>query len=318
MDINFKIANVGPIYHADIKTNGLTVLVGGNNTGKSFISRSVYILIKALINRSSNLEELLKKENVNISFLMKQKNSSSSLSLSVDKDSLIEITLDPFKFNLKETDVLTDVIYSDNSMVINESSKEAWAMDHRADLYSKLQHKDEKSPLDPETVTSIVNIFNKIFEGNLLCEDNFSCSFLYDNSYKLSMSNTSNGLKSFLILKKLFVNNHLKKGSLLILDEPEIYLHPAWQIEYAHVIAKIIAATGLRVMISTSSVHFIDALELYTKRYSLTENSNFYLGTNKDGYSSFKDMTTSMESLYEDLLKPLYYLDDLRLENEVE
>ena len=57
-----------------------------------------------------------------------------------------------------------------------------------------------------------------------------------DNLNKpLSVHNLSTGIKSFAILKILLEKGCLKDKDVLILDEPEIHLHPQWQIVYAPV-----------------------------------------------------------------------------------
>lgn len=48
----------------------------------------------------------------------------------------------------------------------------------------------------------------------------------------LSVHNLSTGIKSFAILKILLEKGCLKDKDVLILDEPEIHLHPQWQIVY--------------------------------------------------------------------------------------
>ncbi len=58
----------------------------------------------------------------------------------------------------------------------------------------------------------------------------FKKSSLKDN---FNMENTSNGIKMFGFLQILIINGTIKRNSILILDEPEVHLHPKWQLEYA-------------------------------------------------------------------------------------
>lgn len=43
-------------------------------------------------------------------------------------------------------------------------------------------------------------------------------------------------IKSFILLKVLLDKGILKEKDILILNEPEIHLHPEWQIKYAEII----------------------------------------------------------------------------------
>ena len=52
--MELKIQNVNKIKYADIKLNGLTVIVGANDSGKSTVGRVLFSVIKSLINISFN------------------------------------------------------------------------------------------------------------------------------------------------------------------------------------------------------------------------------------------------------------------------
>lgn len=55
--MELKLKYVNRIQSADIKLNGLTVLVGANNSGKSTIGRTLYSLVKAIANTNIVSEE---------------------------------------------------------------------------------------------------------------------------------------------------------------------------------------------------------------------------------------------------------------------
>ena len=51
----------------------------------------------------------------------------------------------------------------------------------------------------------------------------------------LEPGNLSAGLKTFAIMKVLLKSGALEAGGTIILDEPEIHLHPAWQLAFAEI-----------------------------------------------------------------------------------
>ena len=52
--MELKIQNVNKIKSADIKLNGLTVIVGENDSGKSTVGRVLFSVIKSLVNTKVN------------------------------------------------------------------------------------------------------------------------------------------------------------------------------------------------------------------------------------------------------------------------
>ena len=46
--MNIKIENVGIIKHADVKLNGLTVIAGENDSGKSTVGKLIFSIVKAV------------------------------------------------------------------------------------------------------------------------------------------------------------------------------------------------------------------------------------------------------------------------------
>ena len=92
--------------------------------------------------------------------------------------------------------------------------------------------------------------FNEVLE-----EDGKSVSF--------DLNNVSEGLKSFGVMELLLRYRILREKDVLILDEPEVHLHPEWQLEYAKLIVTLQKAFNLRVLITTHSSNFLLALRFY-------------------------------------------------------
>lgn len=65
----------------------------------------------------------------------------------------------------------------------------------------------------------------------------------------LPMESVSSGLKIFLILQDLVRNGTLRNHGTIIMDEPEIHLHSAWQVVLAEVIVLLQRELGLHVLL---------------------------------------------------------------------
>lgn len=128
--------------------------------------------------------------------------------------------------------------------------------------------------------------------------------FFEDGNKKISVENISTGLKTFLILRQLLYTGHLKENGLLILDEPEVHLHPEWQILFAEIIVLLQKEFGMHILLTTHSPHFLRAIEVYSARCRIADRCKYYLA-NLDGHDAvFEDVTTSTDQIYQKLVLP--------------
>ncbi|VVM17606.1 hypothetical protein BSPWISOXPB_2973, partial [uncultured Gammaproteobacteria bacterium] len=65
-----------------------------------------------------------------------------------------------------------------------------------------------------------------------------------------------------------------------MLDEPEVHLHPNWQLKYAEIIT-LLVKNNINILVTTHSPYMIEALERYAEKYDIKDKTNFYLA--KDG-----------------------------------
>ena len=70
------------------------------------------------------------------------------------------------------------------------------------------------------------------------------------------MGNLSTGMKNFVILKQLLQNGSIDENGIVILDEPEIHLHPEWQLKFAEIIVLLQIEFGVHVLLNTHSPYF--------------------------------------------------------------
>ena len=100
----------------------------------------------------------------------------------------------------------------------------------------------------------------------------------------LRLSNLSQGVKSMALLQAAFMNGVIGDNDVLILDEPEVHLHPDWQIRYAEFIVLLQKEFKLTVLISSHSPDFVQAIRLYARKYDVYDGVNCYLSVvGKDG-----------------------------------
>lgn len=126
----------------------------------------------------------------------------------------------------------------------------------------------------------IIEKINQIVPGEF--QETEDGMFYVDNGARLNVQNLATGSKLFFIIKLLFMNGYLNKDTVLVLDEPESHLHPEWINKFAEIMVLFIKEVGLHVLLTTHSPNLLLALSVYSKTYSVSQKSHFYLAQNVD------------------------------------
>ncbi len=136
----------------------------------------------------------------------------------------------------------------------------------------------------------------KLMEGTINYSDKDGVRFISNDypQYPLHLSNLSQGLKALALLQSAFKYGTIKERDVLILDEPEIHLHPDWQIKYAELIVLLQKAFNLTVLLTTHSPDFAQAIRLYSQKYGLSGELNAYISKEQE------DGTVTMDQVPQD------------------
>ena len=258
----------------------------------------------------------------------------SNVVLSV-KDSEISVTLKNDKiYSIKNAQTLkTEVIYIDDPFVLDNLTQRGglfgYIRDHKSHLQKKLSigiaKSSEMNSVIQELITTkkLKKIYDKIdlvCNGNIIAEVKSGFSFQYEDTKKtLSLKNLSAGLKTFSIIKTLLLNGSLVPNGTIILDEPEIHLHPEWQKLLAEIIVLIQKEFGMHILINSHSPYFINAIDVYAKKYKIRESCKFYLAEDEGSSSHTSkliDVSDDIEAINKLLFIPLQELENERSEIE--
>lgn len=167
-----------------------------------------------------------------------------------------------------------------------------------------------------EKLGDIYEALGNVVDGNI--EINQSDAELYlrsaDLDEPISVHNLSTGMKSFVILKMLLEKGGIREKDVLILDEPEIHLHPQWQIAYAELIVLLQKHFDLSVVVTTHSPYFVDALNLFSCKYGSEKSVNYYLSSNVGDMAILDNVTDHIDLIYKKMASPVQMLDTLRYE----
>nr|WP_318717953.1 ATP-binding protein [uncultured Treponema sp.] len=263
--------------------------------------------------------------NEQIQNIYSKKKDSSIILTVAKKDIKVSINnnnvsgIDNFE-NLK-----TEVIYIDDPFIIDSLSphyRYYSQTGHRGSLYRKLRPSfKEDINIDTAikeilTTKKLQNIYEKIdtaCNGNIISNSGKGFTYQLEGSRKkLSIVNLSTGLKTFLIIKTLLLNGSLETNGTLILDEPEIHLHPQWQNLLAEIIVLIQVEYGMHILINSHSPYFIDAIDKFSQIYGIRKTCKFYLTKESENResSTLLDVSEDLTGIFDLLYEPMQEMEN--------
>jgi len=310
------LKNIGMIKEADVNLDGLTLIAGENDTGKSTVGKVIFILAKAISFVKEDKEFLNKIE------WLFDKVSKKQL---LKKDTYIklnEIEVDYFNKKVKLNKKKVDVIFIETPFIFNlyetfsGINKANSIIDFEIpfnylwwDLYIKLSSfakTNSKINFD-----DIICKIEKILHGKLkkYSEINKDKWVFVRDELELEMENIAMGMKQFAIIYALIKNGYLTEEKILVIDEPEVHLHPKWQIEYAKLIVELVKK-GIKVLITSHSPYMVEALKKYSELENL-KNVNFYLAEENKIFQIENSNALTLERIFEKLSSPFDEFDKL-------
>lgn len=221
--------------------------------------------------------------------------------------------------NSSNINIFTEAIYIDDPYVLDNSNFFLLKREnHKDDLKILLSSKKNKSMIDNALLSKKIEKIDKKLEEVFKEEMVFN---FYDKKIKLKNSmeeleikNLSTGLKTFVILKNLIDNGVLEERGTIILDEPEIHLHPEWQLVFAEIIVMLQVELNLHILLATHSPYFLRAIQVYAGNYGIADKCKYYLAENEENCSVIKDVSDEVELIFKKLARPLQKLEDLLYE----
>lgn len=114
------------------------------------------------------------------------------------------------------------------------------------------------------------------------------------------------GIKAFGVLLRLIQTRCVSTSKMLVLDEPEIHLHPEWQISFCRIIIELVA-NGVPIVVSSHSPYFIQGLRYFAAAKGVEKDVTYYMAEqNEDGLSTFNDVTDDLNKVFTLLAAPLH------------
>ena len=195
---------------------------------------------------------------------------------------------------------------------------------HFKALFDKFRYKSERDvdeDLNLRFSSKITDLIHGRFE---YMEDDLDCNgegfkFERDN-VSFSMKTSSSGLKQIGSIQMLINNNQLARNDFLIIDEPEVNLHPEWQVRLAELLVLLVHDLNVTVYVNSHSPHFIEAIEVLSVKYRLRDETRFYMTSFVEEFNKYDFVEldySNLRELYRNLGNPYNEINKIRLENDL-
>ena len=319
--MELQLKNIGMIKEANVKLDGLTVIAGENDTGKTTVGKVLYCVANSVQNNNvsstlmSNCLISLFKNNINngtkgeisviydndtVHYEIENDRKHSFFAHGKISDSEIKTCImieSPLVWNF--TDFFRDIAQIESQMNIK--------LDYpylMKDLNFKLHIKNASTGLDIKT--EMIKLMGGEFK-----KDDLGHYYFDKKGKRVELVNTATGIKTFGIFQVLSQNNYLNENTVLVLDEPEVHLHPKWQLEMAKVIVDLVK-NGVKILVNSHSPYMIEALQRYSELAEV--NSDFYLA--EDGYIKKENDSNSetLAKIFEKLSEPFDVFEEMESE----
>jgi len=120
----------------------------------------------------------------------------------------------------------------------------------------------------------------------------------------IAIENIASGILPFAIIDRLIENGTLSRNSVLIIDEPEMNLHPEWQIAFGKLLVLLAEKLDIKSLLISHSPYFIRAIEKTLSQNNSVKGA-FYLMAPKERLYTAENVTDKVGEIYEHLYKPL-------------
>jgi predicted ATPase len=217
-----------------------------------------------------------------------------------------------------------DAIYIDSPFIIDDVQQYyrrnirrsfSSGVHHRSNLRYRLAKVTDNTVIEEaiikQKINTIMAAINKIVLGEFR-ENKEDLIFIeHDIQKPIALSNISAGLKVFLIIKRLLETGEIKNKGVLIFDEPEIHLHPDWQLKFAEILILLQKEFNLTILLTTHSPYFLEAVEVYGKKYDIGDRCNYYLAEIKGDIADVREVNGNLNDIYKQLAGPFWKLENI-------
>ena len=286
-------------YKKDLKIGNILNFVQEiNDTLKISDEEIIKVIVSRVMNKEfhNQINAIFSKEKMNIGEI-NLKIKEKEIELKIENNEISDVK-NYFLIN-KET------MYIDNPFILD--SYDFDDENHQTHLATNVFSENENSVISEikikKKLNNIYQKLNSVLSGEIL--ENKNSKFVYrKNGEDIDLKNLSTGLKTFAIIKMLLQNGTLEENGTIILDEPEIHLHPEWQLKFSELIVLLQKEFGMHILLTTHSPYFLKAIQVYSKKYEISDKCKYYMSELDGEQAILVDKTNNLEDIFYQLTIP--------------
>jgi len=196
---------------------------------------------------------------------------------------------------------LNRAIYVDTPMAISED----FAYDNKFwDSLRDLMMYTAKDIHLSDGAHKLIRRIRKLIKGQVsVRKDDFNqreLRYIRDDGLDIKLDDVATGFKSFSYILRLLENGYLDDGTLLLIDEPEAHLHPAWIVEFARLLILLNKELGIKVVITSHNPDMVAAIQAIAKKTALDDAVHFYIAEQSENEFrySYRDLGNEVEDIF--------------------
>lgn len=302
--------------------NAFERVIKNSKDPKRYIIRSMMLTLQSefgndLCNKyTKDISKISYEENGEALFeaeLKKNKIEQASYSitpLEIEDATYIE---SPLIFQMHKVISDTKIFASKRRYINGKKANKTSIPFHMKDVISKMSDSTYYDLEWENDSNHFIEEITSIIEGKSVF-DSDKDEFLFEREfggekYSFKTSNVASGIKSFSIIQMLLKAQVINERSILIIDEPEIHLHPKWQVRYCEIIAKL-ASLGVKILVNSHSPYIIQALKVLSNKFEIADKTQFYLAEKDDENknTTIYNVNNDLNSVFKKLSDPLQKL----------
>ena len=333
--MELKIKNIGKIKEGNVKLDGITVISGKGDAGKTTVLKVLSTVLEVL-----NFSD----DSVNFSYEQNKAENNEEI-IQKDVQARFGNNFDRMINNIFSNDSgLAEIIVEDgtkNPKTLKILINENFTKIEKNDVKMKIENIFVDNPADLKT-TNVDNLLkrnagyngkeidykkfkrlNKVVKGTFELLNPVEYEF-GEYGYKIPdekenesnaktiipLKNLSHSLKKLAFLKMIMEKQLLKENDVLIIDNAEDGLHPEMQLIFGETVVLMQKEFGIKVILTTQSPFLLDAIEVFSEKYGIGDKMHYYLA--EDG--NIKNVDDETSQIYKDMVKPIQELENIKYE----
>lgn len=163
---------------------------------------------------------------------------------------------------------------------------------------------------EKRAVSDLISELSDIISGSIEKDDEgvelkFAEKHGDNNIGFVHLENLASGMKTMSLLVHALRNGTIRRGRVVVIDEPESNLHPEWQVKFARMLVALNKKLFVKVLLNTHSPYFLKAIEYYSRKEDIG-GVRFYQTIQEPGGLLYltDDCTLNTNKIFQSMYKP--------------